>query len=100
MVAGRKRNILASLRGVAPLLWLSPLKLVSENLGVYGLNVLQLWERGDILEGAFEDLVRGANEGVYRPVVDRTFPLEQAGEAHRYLHDRRNIGKVVLVTGE
>ena len=26
--------------------------------------------------------------------------LEQAGEAHAYLHDRRNIGKVVLVTGD
>jgi NADPH:quinone reductase-like Zn-dependent oxidoreductase len=31
--------------------------------------------------------------------VDRSFPLERAGEAHRYLHERRNIGKVVLTTG-
>jgi NADPH:quinone reductase-like Zn-dependent oxidoreductase len=29
--------------------------------------------------------------------VDRTFPLENAGEAHAYIEARRNIGKVVLV---
>ncbi len=33
-----------------------------------------------------------------RPVVARTFPLEQAAEAHRFLHRRQNIGKVVLTT--
>ena len=30
-------------------------------------------------------------------VVDRTFPLSQAREAQRYLAERRNFGKVVLV---
>jgi NADPH:quinone reductase-like Zn-dependent oxidoreductase len=29
--------------------------------------------------------------------VDRAFPFDQAGDAHRYLEERRNIGKVVLV---
>jgi NADPH:quinone reductase-like Zn-dependent oxidoreductase len=99
MVAGRKRNLFATVRGALPMLWLSPLKLVSENLGVFGLNVLQLWDRDDILGEALTDLVRGAREGVYRPVLDRSFTLDQAGEAHRYLHDRKNIGKVVLTTG-
>jgi len=31
-----------------------------------------------------------------RPVVARSYPFERAGEAHRYLAERRNIGKVVL----
>ena len=34
--------------------------------------------------------------GLVRPVVDRVFPLAEAGEAHRYLEDRRQFGKVVL----
>ena len=36
--------------------------------------------------------------GELRAVVDRTFPLTRAGavEAHQYIHERRNLGKVVL----
>jgi len=36
--------------------------------------------------------------GTLKPVIDRTFPLEQAADAHRYLADRRQFGKVVLVS--
>jgi NADPH:quinone reductase-like Zn-dependent oxidoreductase len=31
-----------------------------------------------------------------RPVVDRVFPLAEAAEAHRYLEDGKQFGKVVL----
>ena len=34
--------------------------------------------------------------GQLRPVVDRTFPLGQAADAHRYLDRREQFGKVVL----
>lgn len=34
--------------------------------------------------------------GVVRPLVDRTFPLEEVGEAHRYMEANRNFGKIVL----
>jgi putative PIG3 family NAD(P)H quinone oxidoreductase len=34
--------------------------------------------------------------GGLRPVIDRTFRLEDVAEAHRYMEDNRNLGKVVL----
>ena len=34
--------------------------------------------------------------GVYKPVVDKVFPLEKAGEAHEYLEASKHFGKVVL----
>jgi NADPH:quinone reductase-like Zn-dependent oxidoreductase len=43
-------------------------------------------------EGAYELVASGAA----RPIVDRVFPLEKAAEAHAYLEEGRQFGKVVL----
>ena len=42
-------------------------------------------------------LARLLEAGAIRPVVDRTFPLERASDALRYLTSRRAVGRVVLV---
>jgi NADPH:quinone reductase-like Zn-dependent oxidoreductase len=34
--------------------------------------------------------------GAFRPIVDKTFPLQQAAEAHAYLEAGDHVGKVVL----
>ncbi len=34
--------------------------------------------------------------GAIRPVVDRTFRLDEAADAHRYMEENRNFGKIVL----
>jgi NADPH:quinone reductase-like Zn-dependent oxidoreductase len=43
-------------------------------------------------EGVYELVARGAA----KPIVDRVFPLEQAADAHAYLEEGRQFGKVVL----
>jgi putative PIG3 family NAD(P)H quinone oxidoreductase len=35
-------------------------------------------------------------DGRLKPVVDRIFPWEKAAEAHRYMEENKNIGKIVL----
>jgi NADPH2:quinone reductase len=35
--------------------------------------------------------------GSIAPIVGRTFPLEEAAHAHRFIEERRSMGKVVLV---
>jgi NADPH:quinone reductase-like Zn-dependent oxidoreductase len=38
-------------------------------------------------------------DGRWRSIQDRTFPLTRDGAvgAHQFLHDRKNLGKLVLV---
>jgi len=35
--------------------------------------------------------------GRLKPIVAKTFPLERAADAHRFIQSRGNIGKVVLM---
>ena len=46
--------------------------------------------------GEFGDVMRAVAAGKLAPVVDATFPLEEARRAHEYLASRRQFGKVVL----
>jgi NADPH:quinone reductase-like Zn-dependent oxidoreductase len=70
---------------------------MSRNKGVFGLNLGHLWGEGEKVAGWTEEIVRGIQEGWIQPHVDRAFPFDQVGEAHRYIEARKNIGKVVLV---
>lgn len=36
-------------------------------------------------------------QGKIRPVIDKVYPLAEAADAHRYLEQRRQVGKVLLV---
>ncbi|MBW2547994.1 MAG: zinc-binding dehydrogenase [Deltaproteobacteria bacterium] len=48
----------------------------------------------------FWSLTKLANAaGAMRVVVDRSFPLDEAPEAHRYMETKRARGKVVLEVG-
>jgi putative PIG3 family NAD(P)H quinone oxidoreductase len=38
--------------------------------------------------------------GAVRPVIDSTFPLEQAADAHRRMDSGAHVGKIVLICGE
>ena len=38
-----------------------------------------------------------AADGHLKPVVARTFPLEEAGDALRYMTEGKNVGRIVVV---
>ncbi len=39
----------------------------------------------------------GVQEGWVRPHVDKSFSFNDVADAHAYIENRKNIGKVVLV---
>jgi NADPH2:quinone reductase len=42
-------------------------------------------------------LIRRCASGELKSVIDRTFPLADAAEAHRYIESRRAFGRVLLI---
>ncbi|MFQ5529842.1 MAG: NAD(P)H-quinone oxidoreductase [Gemmatimonadota bacterium] len=53
-------------------------------------------EKTAIADRVRVDLLPLFASGKLRPVVDRVFPLEQVVEAHHYMEENRNAGKIVL----
>jgi NADPH:quinone reductase-like Zn-dependent oxidoreductase len=98
----RGRNLPALLRGLArmPLAtmpWWKSLSMMNENKGVFGLNMLSWWDREGNIDRVVQPLMQDLAAGRLRPVVAEAFPFDRAADAHRFIAERRNIGKVVLL---
>jgi synaptic vesicle membrane protein VAT-1 len=73
-----------------------PLSLMNNNRAVIGLNLGHLWGERRQIAPAMDLLLSEIAAARLKPVIAKTFPLERAAEAHRYMQARQNIGKVVL----
>jgi NADPH2:quinone reductase len=76
----------------------SPTWLVGRNIGVHGFYLGRLVGRSpDLVARAAHDVLRLWEAGAVRPIVGAEYPLEEAGEAHRLIEERRSTGKMVLL---
>jgi NADPH:quinone reductase-like Zn-dependent oxidoreductase len=94
--AGLEPSRLRALLSVVCLPWFHPIKLMNDNKAVMGVNLGHLWDHIGRLRGEMASLLADHAAGRIRPVVGKTFPLVEASAAHRYMQERRNVGKVVL----
>jgi NADPH:quinone reductase-like Zn-dependent oxidoreductase len=94
--AGERRSPLRALRVIAQMPRFSPLRLMSESKSVIGLNMLTLWDAKQSLDELIGPLRAWIDDGSLRPVVAKEFRLADGAAAHRYVHERSNVGKVVL----
>lgn len=93
----KRRNLLAALTGLLRMPSFRPIPLMHHNRGVFGVNLGRLWGRAALLRRMLEEIVARVGDGTFKPVVDRTFSFERAAEAHAYIQEHRNFGKVLLV---
>jgi synaptic vesicle membrane protein VAT-1 len=91
-----RRNLIRALKALIETPRFHPLKLMSENLAVIGVSMGKLASRGALLGHEIAQIFRMYGEGKIRPVLAKTLPLDQAAAAHQFIHDRKNIGKVIL----
>jgi NADPH:quinone reductase-like Zn-dependent oxidoreductase len=101
MTSEGRRDVRAALKSLAtmPLAtmpWWKSLALMNENKGIFGLNMLKWWDREGSIQRLVGPLMAELEAGRLEPVVAEAFPFERAGEAHAFIAERRNVGKVVL----
>lgn len=95
---GERRNLWRAFRAWMATPKFNPMSLINRNRGVFGLHIGHLWDERKLLMPIMEMLLSEFAAGRLTPVVARTFPLDRVADAHRFIHSRANIGKVVLTT--
>ncbi len=93
---GNLPRILAFIKLALSLPLFNPVSLMNDNRCTFGVNMGHMWHEVDKIRLWMQVLLEGVDEGWIRPHVDRSFSLDQIGEAHTYLEERKNTGKVVL----
>ena len=77
-----------------------PRQLIGRSRGVIGFWLAHAMRDPErYLAQPMRDLLALTVAGTLRPVVGGTYPLSQAGQAHRDLRERRTVGKLVLDPG-
>jgi len=93
---GKRRNLFFGLKALLSTGKFHPIRLMNANKGVHGCNLGHLWSERERLKKTMEQLTIWLAKGKISPVVDRVFSFENAPEAHEYIQDHRNLGKVLL----
>jgi NADPH:quinone reductase-like Zn-dependent oxidoreductase len=95
----KERSMLGMLAVLAGTPWLqfNPISLISANKGVFGVNLGHMWGEIDRMREWAEQVLALWPQGIVKPKVAQIFRFDEAAQAHHFIQDRKNIGKVLLV---
>ena len=97
VMSGERRNLVTAARAAVRMPRFNLIKQMSASKTVIGLNMVTLWDHAGTLESWITPLREMLGDGTIVPIVAEAFPFDRAPDAHRFIAERRNVGKVVLV---
>ncbi len=105
-VGGERRSLPRIIGGFLKTPFYTPFKLMETCTGIFGINMLALFEppppgqdlSGTVMGRAFDGSLKAFEERRFRAIVGKTFGLAEGGAAHSHLQSRSNVGKVVLTS--
>lgn len=95
-VTGQKKNLLAVAKTWYNQLSLTTLKLMQSNKAVCGFHLGYISDEQLISRTMFE-LLELYGQGKIKPRIDSCFHFEEVTDAMKRMHERQNIGKVILL---
>jgi NADPH:quinone reductase-like Zn-dependent oxidoreductase len=93
---GESRNLVKVAAGLATMKRWNALDLMSRNITVSGVNVGHLWGEAETMRSTLDALLTLWREGKVRSRIDQVFPLAEGAAAHRRMHERKNVGKILF----
>ena len=68
---------------------------MTRNRAVFGVH-MGTWTNEAVMQDQLARIVEGIQTGHLEPTIDWVFDANEVQEAHQYIHDAKNIGKVLL----
>ena len=98
MASGKERSLRRVVESLLSTPWFkfNPLNLMNANKGIIGVNLGHLWHEADLLNQWMQQVLAWYVEGKIHPHVDRVFDFADVAQAHSYIQERKNVGKVLL----
>jgi NADPH:quinone reductase-like Zn-dependent oxidoreductase len=94
---GERRDLLRIGRTLARMPIFHPAKLMQDSKSVIGINMLQLWDDDPgLIDEYSAPVLELIEQGAIDPAIAETFPLERGADAHRFVGEGKNVGKVIL----
>ncbi len=75
---------------------IDPLRLFERSLTVSGFVLPQIYNNREVMRRGLDDCFRLIREGRLTVPIGGRFPLAEAATAHRWLLERRSVGKLIL----
>jgi len=69
---------------------------LAKGLTVRGYTLFEIVKNPERLARGKQFVYNGLESGALKPIIDRTFPLENIVEAHRYMESNQQKGKIVV----
>ncbi|KAM9774334.1 synaptic vesicle membrane protein VAT-1 homolog isoform 1-T3 [Syngnathus typhle] len=94
-VTGQKKSLMALVKVWYNQLSFNALKLMQTNKAVCGFHLSYLDDEN--ISACMTSLLQLYAEGKFKPIIDSRFHFEEVTDAMRRMHERQNIGKVILL---
>ncbi len=69
---------------------------LKKGLNIRGYTMFQITDVQERMENGKKYVLDRLYSGVFKPVIDRAFPLEQVADAHRHMESNQQLGKIVV----
>jgi len=95
-VKGKSLNIYTSLKEIFSMPKYKPMKLMSDNKSIMGYHLGRLAGAEQKIQNSVQVLKQIVETNHLKPIIDRIFSYSEVHDAHQYIQDRKNFGKVLL----
>ncbi len=69
---------------------------LAKGLTIRGYTLFEIVKNPEMLKRGKEYIYKGLESGSLKPIIDRTFPLAEIAEAHRYMVSNQQKGKIIV----